>query len=177
MKFHFYSINVVVVLFHLLSGCQTSTHTTPLAEKSQNSTAATTEGNSLTMKVNGTIWKADHDIMGFVDPKMYPNAILIAGNKGPKDKFEQTFNLNIYNAVGKKTIDFKDGNGDHSEVQLANLSETNYLYGNVLGFTFHVNILKAVKSPVQLEVEFHGDLIGNAGDTVHITEGKLYYHE
>jgi hypothetical protein len=133
--------------------------------------------NFLTMKVNGIEWKADHDITGIVHPKGYNNAILIAGKFGPVDKTEQTFNLNLYNASEPGVFDFVSGNKDLCEVQLANLSDEHYLYGNVLGFSFHTQIVKMQKSPAILEALFEGVLTGNTGDSVKITDGKFYFHE
>ncbi|WP_255155672.1 hypothetical protein [Ferruginibacter sp. HRS2-29] len=129
------------------------------------------------MKVNGTVWQADHEVTGIVHPNGYNNAILIGGKKGPKDKTEQTFNLNLYNAAGTGIFDFVSGNKDNSEVQLANLSDEKYLYGNVLGFAFHAKITRAEKNPTVLEASFEGVLTGNTGDSVKITDGKFYYHE
>jgi hypothetical protein len=134
-------------------------------------------GNFLSMKVNGVAWVADHEITGIFHPKGYNNAIIIAGSKGLNDKAEQTFNLNLYNAGGTGIFDFAGGNKDNSEVQLANLSNEHYLYGNVLGFSFHAQIIKAGNNPTELEASFEGVLTGNAGDAVKITDGKFYYHE
>jgi hypothetical protein len=127
--------------------------------------------------VNGVSWEADHEITAIFHPKGYNNAILIYGNKGPKDKSEQTFNLNLYNANGAGTYDIVGGNKDNSEVQLANLSTEHYLYGNVLGFSFRAQITKAGNNPTEVQASFEGVLIGNSGDSVKITEGKFYYHE
>lgn len=137
----------------------------------------TTATNFLSMKVNGVSWEADHGITAILHPKGYNNALLIAGNKGPKDKTEQTFNLNLYNVSGPGVFDFASGNKDNNEVQLANLSDEHYLYGNVLGFSFHVQVNKASQNPTVLEAGFEGTLTGNTGDSVKITEGKFYYHE
>ena len=60
---------------------------------------------------------------------------------------------------------------------MGNLSEEHYLYGNVLGFRMRVTITKATKNPVELEATFEGELAGNAGDTLKVTEGKFFYHE
>lgn len=141
-------------------------------------TAAEAAGhNFLTMKVNGVAWEADHEIMAIFHPKGYNNAILISGYKGPKDKSEQTFNLNLYNANGEGSYEIVSGNKDNNEVQLANLSNEHYLYGNVLGFSFNAQITKAANNPSELQARFEGVLIGNTGDSVKITEGKFYYHE
>lgn len=153
----------------------------PQTQNSNNATetkvAATAGTSSLSMKVNGVSWEADHEVLAVVHPKGYNNALIISGKKGAKDKTEQTFNLNIYNATGTGVFDFAQGNKDNSEVQLANLSDEHYLYGNVLGFSFHVQVTKASQNPTELAASFEGMLTGNTGDTVKITDGKIYYHE
>jgi hypothetical protein len=77
--------------------------------------------------------------------------------------------------VGEYLIE--TGNKDLSVVQLGNLSETNYLYGSMMGFRMRVNISKASQSPVELEASFEGEMTGNAGDTLKVADGKFYYHE
>lgn len=158
------------------SGCR-SPQSQSVEEDKKPADATTTDSNFLSMKVNGVSWKADHEIIAIFHPKGYNNAILISGKKGAKDKTEQTFNLNLYNAAGAGVFDFVTGNKDNSEVQLANLSDEHYLYGNVLGFSFHVQITKASQNPAMLEASFEGVLTGNSGDSIKISEGKFYYHE
>ena len=134
-------------------------------------------GNYLSMKINGVEWKADHNIFGAFHPKGYNKVIMISGSKGPKDKNEQPFNLNIYNTDGPGVYQFKDGNPDLSVAQLANMSPENYLYGSMLGFNMKVNVTKASSNPDEIEASFEGELSGNAGIVLKITEGKFYFHE
>lgn len=133
--------------------------------------------NSLSMKINGVEWKADHSVFGAFHPKGYHKVVIISGSKGPKDKNEQPFNINIYNTDGPGVFQFQDGNPDFSVAQLANISPENYLYGSMMGFTMKVNLTKASSSPDVVEATFEGELKGNAGDVLKITDGKFYYHE
>lgn len=151
-------------------------------QENNNSTPATTEsspvaGNSLTMKINGVEWKADNSIFGAFHPKGYNKAIIISGSKGPKNKDEQPFNINLYNVDGPGTYQIQTGNADLNVAQLANLSPQNYLYGSMMGFNLKVVITKASTGPDEIEATFEGELTGNAGDVLKITEGKFYYHE
>lgn len=133
--------------------------------------------NFLSMKINGVEWKADHSIWGAFHPKGHHKVVMISGSKGPKDKNEQPFNINIYNADGPGVFQFQDGNPDFSVAQLANVSLENYIYGSMMGFTMKVNLTKASTNPDVIEATFEGELKGNAGDVLKITDGKFYYHE
>ncbi len=170
-------------LFYFLLGAITSFSSCNTRQQnasngtSANSPIKSPDNNFLTMKINGTSWKADNEIFGAFHPKGYNNAIIISGSKGPNDKTEQSFNINLYNTNAVGIYDFVSGNKDLNVVQLGNLSTENYLYGSVLGFSFHVNVTKASQNPTTLEATFEGTLTGNAGDSIKITEGKFYYYE
>ena len=133
--------------------------------------------NYLTMKINGVEWKADNAIWGAFHPEGQNKAIMITGSKGPKNKDEQPFNINLYNTNGPGVFDIKDGNTDNNVVQLANMSEKNYMYGSMMGFSMKVTVTKASSNPTIIEATFEGELSGNASDKLKITEGKFYYHE
>ena len=133
--------------------------------------------NHLSMKINGVEWKADNNIFGAFHPKGYDKAIMIAGSKGPKNKNEQPFNINLYNADGPGVFQIREGNPDLNVAQLANMSPENYMYGSLMGFNMKVTVTKASTNPDVIEATFEGDLNGNAGDVLKITEGKFYYHE
>lgn len=133
--------------------------------------------NYLNMKINGVEWRADNDIFGAFHPKGYNKAIVISGSKGPKDKNQQTFSLNLYNTEGPGNFQIQTGNVDLSVAQLGNLTPQNYLYGSLMGFNIKVRVTKASAAPDEIEATFEGELTGNAGDVLHITEGKFYYHE
>ena len=134
-------------------------------------------GNRLSMKINGVEWKADNEIFGAFHPKGYNKAIILAGSKGPKNKDEQPFNINLYNVNGPGTYQIQTGNPDLNVAQLANLSPQNYLYGSMMGFNLKVVITKASTGPDEIEATFEGEMTGNAGDVLKITEGSFYYHE
>lgn len=172
-----YSRIPLLIWLMTLAACNNSQPATEKVADTNTSASQSAKTSYLRMKVNGKTWEADHELTGIVFPEGYNKAILIGGTKGPKDKYEQTFNLNLYNCNGVGVYDIESGNKDGSEIQLGNLSEANYLYGNVLGFRMKVAISKLSKAPVEIEAVFEGQMTGNAGDTIHITEGKFYYHE
>ncbi len=168
---------ITSVFLLLMASCNNNQSADEKAKKGDSSSGQSAKTNYLRMKIDGRTWEADHELTGIVYPNGYNKAILIGGTKGPKDKFEQTFNMNLYNCNGVGEYLVESGNKDLSEVQLGNLSETHYLYGNVLGFRMRVKISKATKSPVELEASFEGEMTGNAGDIIKVTEGKFFYHE
>jgi hypothetical protein len=168
---------ITSVFLLLLAACNNSQPADEKAKKGDIPSAPSAKTNYLRMKINGQTWEADHELTGIVYPKGYNKAILIGGTKGPKDKYEQTFNINLYNCNGVGDYMVESGNKDLSAMQLGNLSETNYLYGNVLGFRMRVKITKATQNPVELEASFEGEMTGNTGDILKVTEGKFFYHE
>lgn len=133
--------------------------------------------NFLTMKINGKDWIADNEIFGAFHPKGYNNAIIIAGNKGKKDKDQQSFNLNLFNTNGPATFNIKDGNKDFNVVQFGALSAENYLCGSMMGFDMKVIVIKASGTPDIVEATFEGKMTCSSGEILNITNGKFYYHE
>ena len=166
-----------IILGLLLIACGNNTGQSGNVANAATEANKTPVGNYLSMKINGVEWKADHNIFGAFHPKGYNKVVMISGSKGPKDKNEQPFNINIYNADGPGTFQFQDGNSDFSVAQLANVSLENFMYGSMMGFTMKVNLTKASSYPDVVEATFEGELKGNAGDVLKITEGKFYYHE
>lgn len=138
---------------------------------------STKGGNHLSMKINDKEWVADRELFGAFHPPGYNKAILMAGSKGPKNKDEQAFNLNLFNVDGPGTYHIKTGNTDLSVVQLANLSPENFMYGSLMGFDLKVTVTKASKDPTVIEATFEGTLSGNASDTLKVTAGRFIYHE
>ncbi len=133
--------------------------------------------NYLTMKINGKDWIADNEIFGAFHPKGYNNAIIIAGNKGKKDRDQQSFNLNLFNTNGPATFNIKDGNKDFNVVQFGALSAENYLCGSMMGFDMKVIVTKASSIPDIVEATFEGKMTCSSGEILNITNGKFYYHE
>jgi hypothetical protein len=161
----------IAITFWLTSSCH-STDTAAVATIANNATG----NNQLSFKINGQLWAADNEIFAVYHPKGYNKAILIAGSKGPKDKNEQAFNINLYNINGPGTYEIKNGNADNCVVQLANLSPENYLYGSMMGYYVKVTLIKC-SSPATIEARFEGWLLGNNSDTLKITEGYFNYTE
>ncbi|MEY4484339.1 MAG: hypothetical protein RL693_1791 [Verrucomicrobiota bacterium] len=148
------------------------------AEPAAKSVVKKQEGvNQLSMRLNGVEWIADHNLFGAFHPAGYNKAILIAGSKGPKDKNEQAFNINLFNADGPGTYQIKSGNADLSVAQIANLSPENFMYGSIMGFDLTVKVLKASTADKVIEAQFEGTVTGNAGDTLKVTDGRFIYHE
>lgn len=168
---------IPIVFLVIISACGgkkgSSKNTVPekMAEVTNNGS------NYLSMKINGVEWKADNEITGAFHPKGYNKAIIIAGSKGANNKDEQTFTITLYNTNGPATFDIKNGNADNNVVQLSNTSPENFLYGSMMGFALNVSVSKAGSNPTEIEATFEGELTGNAGDILKITEGKFYYHE
>jgi hypothetical protein len=160
-----------VLLLLSCGGKDDSSAETSETKKSQNAI------NYLSMKINGKEWTADSEIFAAFHPGGYDNAILIAGSKGPKDKNEQVFNMDLYKTTGPGIYQFENGNAANNVIQLAGLSEEHFMYGSMMGFKVKVNITKASKNPTIIEATFEGELTGNASDKLVITEGKFYYHE
>ncbi len=161
----------------LLAACGSNTTTGDKKETAKLESKTSSIENHLSMKLNGTEWKADNEIFGAFHPEGYNKAIILSGSKGKKDKSEQAFTINLYNTNGPSVFAIQYKNADNSVIQIANLSEQNYLYGSMMGFNIKINITKASKNPTILEATFDGELTGNASDKLIITEGKFYYHE
>lgn len=137
----------------------------------------TSSGNLLSMKLNDKEWLADSSFLGVFHPKGFNKALMIGGSKGPKNKDEQVFSLNLFNVDGPGTYHIKTGNTDLSVAQLANLSPENFMYGSLMGFDLTVIVTKATKDPTVIEATFEGTLSGNASDTLKITAGRFTYRD
>ena len=159
----------LLTIFFVLSCSKSNNDSIPIQ--------AQTSKNYLTMKINGVTWVADREIFGAFHPKGYDKAIMISGAKGPKDKNEQLFNINLYKKDGVGTYTIIDGNADNNVAQLLNLTPENFQAGSITGFNMTVNITKASGTPDEVEATFEGTLNGIDGSTVTITEGKFYFHE
>ncbi len=133
--------------------------------------------NFLSMKINGQLWQADHDIVGAFHPKGYDQLIIIGGSSGNKDKNEKSFTVNIYKTTGPGKYNFKNGNPALSVAQMGNWSEEEYLCGSMMGFDVAFDVVKATKNPTVVEAAFSGKLTCPSGKELIITEGKFYYEE
>lgn len=165
----------ILVLLLVSCGSNTDANDENKVANEELKTSALT--NHLSMKINGVEWTADNNLFAAFHPPGYNKAIIIAGSKGPKNKDEQSFGINLYNTTGPAVYEIKDGNTDLSVVQLANLSPEHFMYGSLMGFNMKVNVTKASTKPDIIEATFEGELTGNASDKLKITEGKFYFHE
>ncbi len=170
------SISLVIFILLILS-CSSKNEAGTSGGSSAKSSSASTMENHLSLKINGVEWVADHDIFGAFHPKGYNKAIIISGSKGPKNKDEQAFNINIYNTEGPGTFSFKYGNPDLSVAQMGNWNLETFICGSMMGFDMRVKVVTASTNPDVLEVTFEGELTCNTGDVMKVTEGKFYYHE
>jgi hypothetical protein len=133
--------------------------------------------NFLSMKINGQLWEADHDVIGAFHPKGYDQLIIIGGSSGKKDKSENSFTVNIYKTNGPGKYNFVQGNPALSVAQMGNWSEEEYLCGSMMGFDVSFDVTKASKNPTIVEATFSGKLTCPSGKELLITEGKFYYEE
>lgn len=139
--------------------------------------AATTQAR---MTVDGKPWQADREYFTAFHPPGLNKAVLMAASRGPKDKHEQVFNLNLAGVGGPGTYTAK---GDTMSVQgtlgsafqLANLSDSRYLIGGPLGFEIQVELLQAGAGVV--EARFHGSATASDGSTVKIEDGYFLARE
>lgn len=163
-----------ILLFTALMACNskqnTNGSTTVEAPKSSKT-------NFLSMKINGQLWEADHDIIGAFHPKGYDQLIIIGGSSGKKDKSEKSFTVNIYKTDGPGKYTFVQGNPALSVAQMGNWSEEEYLCGSMMGFDVSFDVTKATKNPTVVEATFSGTLTCPSGKKLIITEGKFYYED
>lgn len=165
-------------LFALLIGaCSSKNEPSATGEITAQASTASTKENYLRLKINGVEWVADHDVFGAFHPKGYNKAIIIAGSKGPKNKDEQTFNINIYNTDGPGTFNFQHGNTDLSVAQMGNWNPETFICGSMMGHNMRVKVITASTKPDVIEATFEGELTCNTGEVLKVTEGKFYYHE
>ncbi len=169
------TLSSLAFLIAMLAACgknPDATSTQPGAKADGNAA-----GNHLSMKLNGADWIGDSSLFGAFHPPGYNKALLIGGSKGPKNKDEQVFSLNLFNIDGPGTYHIKTGNADMSVAQIANLSPDHFMYGSLMGFDFTVTVTKATKDPAVIEATFEGTLTGNASDTLKVTAGRFLYRE
>lgn len=171
-------ISISFAIFTLLIlSCSSKNEPTATGETTAQASTASTKENHLSLKINGVEWVADHDIFGAFHPKGYNKAIIIAGSKGPKDKNEQAFNINIYNTDGPGIFSFKDGNPELSVAQMGNWSPDKFICGSMMGFDMRVKVTTASTKPDVVEATFEGELTCNTGEVMKVTDGRFYYHE
>lgn len=149
----------------------------PAASAPAASPPAVTNGNHLSMRIDGELWQADHDVFGAFHPAGYERALVIAGARGPKDANEQAFNINLYAVNGIGTYTIRNGNNAGSAVQLANYTPDRFLFGSMMGFEFNVDVTSASSNPTVVEATFSGTLTGNDSSVLKISDGRFRYAE
>jgi len=167
----------ILFTFALASCSNIPANTNENAGAKEKTPAIAATQNHLSFKINGVEWQADSEIFGAFHPKGYNKAILISGSKGGNDKNEQDFSLILYNTAGPGVFDITNGNKDNNVIQLANMSPVNFMYGSMIGFNMKINVTAASENPTIIEATFEGELTGNAGDALKITDGKFQYHD
>lgn len=170
------SISVAVFTLLILS-CSSKNEPTTTGDTTAQAAITSSKENHLSLKINGVEWVADHDVFGAFHPKGYNKAIIIAGSRGPKGKDEQAFNINIYNAEGPGTFNFKHGNPDLSVAQMGNWNPETFICGSMMGHTMKVKVITASTKPDIVEANFEGELTCNTGEVMKVTDGRFYYHE
>lgn len=131
--------------------------------------------NFLSMKLDGKLWEADNGIFGAFHPKGYNKAVIIAGSKGPKNKDEVVFNINLYNIDEEGTYTIKTNDPNNSVAQIANMSKDEFLCGSMMGYDLTINLKKCSDNPTIIEASFEGEISCNTERKIKITEGKFYY--
>lgn len=155
-----------------------ATPSAPAATATANTPAAATPQARMTLA--GKPWQADREFFTAFHPPGLDKAVLMAASRGPKDKHEQVFNLNLagvggpgrYTARGD-TMSVQGTLG--SAFQLANLSDSHYLIGGPLGFDIQVELLQAGAGVV--EARFHGSATASDGSTLKIEDGYFFARE
>lgn len=171
-------ISISFAIFALLIlSCSSKNEAVTSSETTAQATTSSTKENHLSLKINGVEWVADHDVFGAFHPKGYNKAIIIAGAKGPKNKDEQAFNINIYNTDGAGTFNFEHGNPDLSVAQMGNWNPETFICGSMMGHNMKVKVITASTKPDVIEATFEGELTCNTGEVMKVTDGKFYYHE
>jgi hypothetical protein len=138
------------------------------------------QGNQLRLTLDGTPWQADREFFGAFHPPGMDHAVLMAASFGPKDKHEQTFNLNLFGVTGPgrytasgNTLSLKGISS--SQIQLANLSEQRYLIGGPFGYTVEVELLQAGGGTI--EARFQGRMTASDGQELRVSDGYFFYRE
>lgn len=138
------------------------------------------QGNQLRLTLDGKPWQADRDFFGAFHPPGMDRAVVMAASLGPKDRHEQTFNLNLFGVTGPgrytasgNTLSLKGISS--SQIQLANLSEQRYLVGGPFGYTVEVDLLQAGGGTI--EARFQGQMTASDGQDLRVSDGYFLYRE
>lgn len=138
--------------------------------------AAAREPNRLDLRLDGQPWRADRAIEAIVDAPGFDGLLILSGSFGPKDRNEQTFNLNLSGVKGPGTYRVRGGSVTNA-VQLGNLSTERYLIGGALGADVEVVVHTLQRNPLVVEATFSGTLLANDGKQVRLEDGRFSYRE
>jgi hypothetical protein len=133
----------------------------------------TSGGQFIRMKVDGVEWAADREIFCANAPAGMDPMLIVSGSFGPKDADEQAFNLNLSNVEGPGTLHLVGGGSLTHAIQLANLDQSRYLNGGVMGFDVNVEIIEFTRDPTSVELRFDGTLNSSAGAPLRIEGGHV----
>jgi hypothetical protein len=131
------------------------------------------DGQFVRMKVDGVEWAADREIFCAHAPAGMDPMLIVSGSFGPKDANEQAFNLNLSNVQEPGTIHLVGGGSVTHAIQLANLDESRYLNGGVMGFDVVVEVVELARDPTRVELRFEGSLNSSAGKPLRISDGHI----
>lgn len=152
----------------------------PAAPPASAAAAPHAQGGQLRLTLDGKPWQADREFFGAFHPPGMDRAVLMAASFGPKDRHEQTFNLNLFGATGPgrytasgNTLSLKGIAS--SQIQLANLSEQRYLVGGPFGYTVEVELLQAGGGTI--EARFQGRMTASDGQELRVSDGYFFYRE
>ena len=163
----------------LLVSCGTSgrdTAATP-ASGAAAGVAAPVAANALHLKIDGREWHADRAIEARVHPPGFDRMLMVSGSFGPKDRNEQTFNLNLAGVEAPGRYAIKGGDVVGSAIQLANLDPGRYLIGGALGADVVVEVTTLQRAPVVVEGTFSGTMTANDGTALRVEDGRFSYRE
>lgn len=161
----------------LLAAC--SRQTAPAAATTTAATsseAAAREPNRLELRLDGRPWHADRAIEAIVGAAGFDGMLMLSGSFGPKDRDEQTFNLNLTGVRGPGTYHVR-GSGVVDAVQLANLSAERYLVGGALGADVDVVVRTLQRDPLRVEATFSGTLVASDGQRLRLEDGHFSYRQ
>ena len=139
--------------------------------------AAPAHANAISLRVDGREWQADRAIEAMLQPPGFDRMLMVSGSFGPKDRNEQTFNLNLAGVEAPGRYAIKGGNVVGSAIQLANLDPARFLIGGALGSEVVVEVTALQRAPVIVEGRFSGTMTANDGTALRIEDGRFSYRE
>lgn len=160
-------------------GRQPAPAATPAAASSTTAAVQATPAhtNAISLRIDGREWRADRAIEAMVHPPGFDRMLMVSGSFGPKDRDEQTFNLNLAGVEAPGRYAIKGGSVAGSAIQLANLGAERYLIGGALGADVVVEVTALRRAPVVVEGTFSGTMTANDGKALRVEDGRFSYRE